>query len=122
MKYKAKKSYKELPPEKNYISFGSGSKHIKLMSGEPVECDPPKELLEYLPEWMKENKTLAMGLLTLHYRTNMEGISLEKVKEKTNLDGENFTEIPGFAKTWDPNSIGTKSEGFWDGISKSDIS
>jgi|DEB0MinimDraft_4_1074332.scaffolds.fasta_scaffold29303_2 hypothetical protein len=56
MKYKAKKSYKELPPEKNYISFGSGSKHIKLMSGEPVECDPPKELLEYLEQVGKKEK------------------------------------------------------------------
>ena len=56
MKYKAKESYKKLPPDKDYISFGSGSKHIKLMSGESVKCDPPKELLEYLQEVGKEKK------------------------------------------------------------------
>jgi hypothetical protein len=99
------------------------NKYKKIDVDKAIEfSENSKELLEYLPEWMKENKTLAMGLLTLHYRTNMEGISLEKVKEKTNLDGENFTEVPGFAKTWNPDSVGTKSEGFWDDISKSDIS
>tara|TARA_R100000734_G_C3286327_1_gene78961 strand:+ start:189 stop:371 length:183 start_codon:yes stop_codon:yes gene_type:complete len=56
MKYKAKESYKKLPPDKNYISFGSASKHLRLMAGESVECDPPKELLEYLQGSGKEKK------------------------------------------------------------------
>jgi hypothetical protein len=78
-----------------------------------------RELLEYLPSWM--NKTMGMGLLTTHYRTNMEGISPEKVKEKTNKENQNFTEVPEFAKTWDTNNLGKKNQKFWEGISQADI-
>ena len=78
-----------------------------------------KELLQYLPPWI--NKTMAMGLLTTHYRTNMEGISLEKAKEKFNKEGQNFTEVPEFAKTWDTTNIGKKGQEFWEGISQADI-
>jgi hypothetical protein len=57
MKYKAKKSYEKLLPNESYISFGSSSKHIKLMAGELVECNPPKQLLEHLEQiGKKENK------------------------------------------------------------------
>tara|TARA_S200002703_G_scaffold68648_1_gene59597 strand:- start:149 stop:7357 length:7209 start_codon:yes stop_codon:yes gene_type:complete len=78
-----------------------------------------RELLEYLPSWM--NKTMGMGLLTTHYRTNMEGISPEKVKEKTNKENQNFTEVPEFAKTWDPSKTGKKGQELWEGISQADI-
>lgn len=56
MKYKAKKSYKDLPMTKNYHAFGSDSKHIKLMAGEEVECTPPKSLIEHLETSTKIEK------------------------------------------------------------------
>ena len=33
MKYKAKKSYAELPPTENFLSLGMASKHIFLIEG-----------------------------------------------------------------------------------------
>ncbi len=48
MKYKAKKSYKELPYADNYCGFGSASKHLRLMAGEWIECNPPVKLQEHL--------------------------------------------------------------------------
>ena len=77
-----------------------------------------RELVEYLPEWIKDNKTLAMGLLTTHYRTNMEGISLEKLAEKFDAKtGERFYEMPEWTKTFDKNNVGKKGQEFWEGIS-----
>jgi|TARA_Y100000310_G_scaffold127201_1_gene126245 hypothetical protein len=36
-KYKAKKTYGELPNEKNFLALGSASTHLKLVAGESVE-------------------------------------------------------------------------------------
>jgi hypothetical protein len=54
MKYKAKKSYKALPYAENFCGFGSGSKHLKLMAGEWVECNPPAKLKEHLEPKIKK--------------------------------------------------------------------
>jgi len=43
MKYKAKKSYSELPNEKNFLAIGGATTHLKLEAGESVEI--PKALL-----------------------------------------------------------------------------
>jgi hypothetical protein len=58
MKYKAKKSYFELPYAKNFCGYGSASKHLKLINKEWVECNPPAELKEHLQpkSEKKENK------------------------------------------------------------------
>jgi hypothetical protein len=81
-----------------------------------------RELVEYLPKWIKDNKTLAMGLLTTHYRTNMEGISLEKLAEKFDAKtGERFYEMPEWTKTFDKNNVGKKGQEFWEGISQNEF-
>ena len=55
MKYKAKKTYAELPNEKNFLALGSGSAHLLLIAGETVEISKQllplsKELEECLTE------------------------------------------------------------------------
>ena len=39
MKYKAKKEYKELPDEKNFLSLGCASTHLRLIADLTVEID-----------------------------------------------------------------------------------
>ena len=84
-----------------------------------------REIMEYFPEWMP--KSLAQGLLTAHYRTNMEGISLEKVKERYRInetgEKEFFTEVPEWANIYNKNAIGKKSKEFFpeESFSKADI-
>lgn len=56
MKYKAKKSYYELPNSENYVSFGSASTHLRLIDGLWVECNPPSELMEHLQEQKSSKK------------------------------------------------------------------
>jgi len=58
MKYKAKDSYKDLDNFENYVSFGSGSIHQRLLSGEWVECNPPQELEKYLTKESKPKKEM----------------------------------------------------------------
>jgi hypothetical protein len=74
-----------------------------------------REIMEYLPTWMP--KSLVQGLLTTHYRTNMEGISLAKVKERyvINKKGEKefFTEVPEYANVYKESALGKKSEQFF---------
>ena len=60
MKYKAKKSYAELPDTKNFLARGSASKHLLLLAGESVEIREdllplPKELGDCLTE-IKDKK------------------------------------------------------------------
>ena len=79
-----------------------------------------RELLEYLPKWV--NKTMASGLLTTHYRTNMEGISFEKLSEKFDVKtGKGFSEMPEFTETWNPKSLGKKGQEIWEGISQKEL-
>jgi len=53
MKYKAKKSYREI--EKNFSHFKSPIKHKRLLNGEWVEItSPPDELKEHLTQWGKK--------------------------------------------------------------------
>jgi len=84
-----------------------------------------REIMEYFPEWMP--KGLVQGLLTTHYRTNMEGISLAKVKERYTInergEKEFFTEVPEWANVYNKNVIGKKSKEFFpeESFSKADI-
>tara|TARA_Y100001963_G_C6782611_1_gene450839 strand:- start:2557 stop:2736 length:180 start_codon:yes stop_codon:yes gene_type:complete len=41
MKYKAKKTYEELPNDKNFLQLGSASTHLRLVAGETVEIKMP---------------------------------------------------------------------------------
>ena len=55
MKYKAKKEYAELPNDKNFLSLGSASTHLKLEAGLVVEIDTkrlpiPKVISDCLTE------------------------------------------------------------------------
>ena len=52
MKYKAKKSYAELPPTENFLSLGMASKHIWLMEGLEIAYNGnlPKEIKDHLSE------------------------------------------------------------------------
>tara|TARA_Y100001968_G_C18872504_1_gene487863 strand:- start:216 stop:407 length:192 start_codon:yes stop_codon:yes gene_type:complete len=58
MKVKAKKSYKDLDDNENYIGLGSSSKHIWLISGKEVEIKGPipDSLKEHLTEIKKNTK------------------------------------------------------------------
>ena len=57
MKYKAKKSYSELPPSENFLSLGMASKHIYLIEGLEITYNGnlTKELKDHLSE-VKEQK------------------------------------------------------------------
>jgi len=61
MKYKAKKSYYELPNSENFVAFGSASTHLRLVGGLWVECNPPSELMEYLQEQKSQKKSKNKG-------------------------------------------------------------
>ena len=55
MKYKAKKEYADLPNDKNFLSLGSASAHLKLVAGLTVEINTkqlsiPKEVSDCLTE------------------------------------------------------------------------
>ena len=52
MKYKAKKSYAELPPTENFLSLGMASKHTFLIEGMEITTNTalPKELKKHLDE------------------------------------------------------------------------
>jgi len=54
-KYKAKKTYAELPNDKNFLALGSASTHLNLVAGESVEISKhhfplPKEIDDCLTE------------------------------------------------------------------------
>mgnify|MGYP005834385281 CR=1 FL=1 len=57
MKYKAKKSYAELPPTDNFLSLGMASKHTFLIEGLEIAFNGtlPKGLEDHLSE-VKEKK------------------------------------------------------------------
>ena len=57
MKYKAKKTYAELPPTENFLSLGMASKHIYLIEGLEITFNGilTKELKDHLSE-VKEKK------------------------------------------------------------------
>ena len=57
MKYKAKKSYAELPPTDNFLSLGMASKHIYLIEGLEITFNGtlPEGLKDHLSE-VKEKK------------------------------------------------------------------
>ena len=56
--YKAKKSYSELKDSDNFLSLGSASKHIWLMSGDAIDCsfDIPEKLKKHLEEVKSPSK------------------------------------------------------------------
>jgi len=61
MKYKAKKSYAELPNTKNFLAKGSASTHLLLVAGKAVEITEDlfpfsKELEECLVEVNKKKE------------------------------------------------------------------
>lgn len=56
-KYKAKKSYFELPNEENLISLGMASKHVWLSEGLEITLnDLPKDLEGHLSEIKSKKK------------------------------------------------------------------
>jgi hypothetical protein len=62
MKYKAKKSYKELGDNENYMSLGSPIKHNRLLAGEEVEITSlPQGLEEHLSGADKKKKGVKNG-------------------------------------------------------------
>ena len=62
MKYKAKKSYAELPPTENFLSLGMASKHTFLIEGLEITYNGtlPKELKDHLSE-VKEKEAKEKG-------------------------------------------------------------
>ena len=52
---KAKKEYKDLPENKNFIGLGKASTHLQLLAG--MECEVSKSLLPLSKELLKALET-----------------------------------------------------------------